>query len=169
MYAIIRTETLLFPGNPVSDLLTWVAILTLVVGILGALTQTDIKRTLSFILISHIGYMIWGIALDTEAGLMAVVFYVAHHIVIQTSLFMVVGLLERRGGTANMDRLAGLAKIAPVLAVLYFIPAMNLGGIPPFSGFLGKVALIDASVQKGGWEAYTMAGVGVFVLSLIHI
>lgn len=163
VYAIIRTETLLFPGNPVSDLLTWVAILTLVVGILGALTQTDIKRTLSFILISHIGYMIWGIALDTEAGLMAVVFYVAHHIVIQTSLFMVVGLLERRGGTANMDRLAGLAKIAPVLAVLYFIPAMNLGGIPPFSGFLGKVALLDASVQKGGWEAYTMAGVGVFV------
>ena len=163
VYAIIRTETLLFPASRLDDLLTWCAILTLVVGILGALTQADIKRTLSFILISHIGYMIWGVALSTERGVMAVVFYVAHHIIIQTSLFMVIGLIERRGGSANMDRLAGLGRIAPILAVLYFIPAMNLGGIPPFSGFLGKVALIEASVQAGTWQSYALAGVGVLV------
>ena len=163
VYAIIRTETLLFPDSRVDDLLTWVAILTLVVGILGALTQGDIKRTLSFILISHIGYMIWGIALATPRGMMAVVFYVAHHIVIQTSLFMVIGLIERRGGSANMDRLAGMARIAPILGILYFVPAMNLGGIPPFSGFIGKVGLIEASVEVGSWQAYAMAGVGVFV------
>lgn len=163
VYAIIRTETLLFPGNRVDNLLALVAAATLIVGILGALTQSDIKRTLSFILISHIGYMIWGIALATPEGLMAVVFYVAHHIVIQTSLFMVVGLIERRGGSANTDRLAGLAKIAPVLGILYFIPAMNLGGIPPMSGFLGKVGLIDASVHAGTWQGYALAGVGVLV------
>lgn len=163
VYAIIRTETLLFPESRVDDLLALVAAATLVVGILGALTQSDIKRTLSFILISHIGYMIWGISLATPEGLMAVVFYIAHHIVIQTSLFMVVGLIERRGGSANTDRLAGLAKIAPILGVLYFIPAINLGGIPPFSGFLGKVGLIDASVQAGTWQGYVLAGVGVFV------
>ncbi|WP_030015298.1 Na+/H+ antiporter subunit D [Curtobacterium sp. S6] len=163
VYAIIRTETLLFPGGTVDNLLAFVAAATLIVGILGALTQSDIKRTLSFILISHIGYMIWGISLSTPEGLMAVVFYVAHHIVIQTSLFMVVGLIERRGGSANTDRLAGLAKIAPILGILYFIPAMNLGGIPPFSGFLGKVGLIDASVRAGTWQGYALAGVGVFV------
>ncbi|WP_129657266.1 Na+/H+ antiporter subunit D [Rothia uropygialis] len=163
VYAIIRTETLLFPGSRVDNLLALVAAATLIVGIFGALTQSDIKRTLSFILISHIGYMIWGISLATPEGMMAVVFYIAHHIVIQTSLFMVVGLIERRGGSANTDRLAGLAKIAPVLGILYFIPAMNLGGIPPFSGFLGKVGLIDASVHAGTWQGYALAGVGVFV------
>ncbi|GGH64061.1 Na+/H+ antiporter subunit D [Rothia aerolata] len=163
VYAIIRTETLLFPSGGLSTLLSIVAVLTLFVGILGALAQTDIKRMLSFILISHIGYMIWGIALDSELGLTTVVFYLAHHIVIQTGLFLVVGLMERRGGSANTQRLGGLLKITPWLAVLYFIPAINLGGIPPFSGFLGKVGLLQGSVEVGTWQAYLMAGVGVLV------
>lgn len=81
VYAIIRTETLLFPGGQLSTLLGVVAGLTLLVGILGALAQGDIKRLLSFILISHIGYMIWGISLNNELGLTTVVFYIAHHIV----------------------------------------------------------------------------------------
>lgn len=163
VYAIIRTETLLFPEGNLDTLLGVVAGLTLFVGILGALAQGDIKRLLSFILISHIGYMIWGISLGNELGLTTVVFYIAHHIVIQTGLFMVVGLVERRGGSANVRRLGGLVKIAPVLAVLYFIPAINLGGIPPFSGFIGKVGFIEASVENGSALAYVNAGIGVLV------
>ncbi|WP_237200642.1 Na+/H+ antiporter subunit D [Rothia nasimurium] len=163
VYAIIRTETLLFPEGRLDTLLGVVAGLTLLVGILGALAQGDIKRLLSFILISHIGYMIWGISLGNELGLTTVVFYIAHHIVIQTGLFMVVGLIERRGGSTNVRRLGGLIKIAPVLALLYFIPAINLGGIPPFSGFIGKVGFIEASVENGGALAYINAGIGVLV------
>lgn len=163
VYSIIRTETLLFPGEHLNTLLSIVAILTLFVGILGALAQKDIKRLLSFTLISHIGYMIWGISLATEEGLTTVVFYIAHHIVIQTALFMVVGLIERRAGTTNTDCLGGLMAISPALAVLYFVPALNLGGIPPFSGFIGKIGLLQASANVGTWQAYTMAGVGVFV------
>lgn len=171
VYSIIRTETLLFPGGALNTLLSVVAALTLFIGILGALAQTDIKRMLSFILISHIGYMIWGIALDNELGLTTVVFYLAHHIVIQTGLFLVVGLMERRGGSTNMERLGGLLRIAPWLAVLYFIPAINLGGIPPFSGFLGKIGFLQASVELGTWQAYMMAATGVLVslLTLIAI
>ena len=75
-------------------------------GILGALAQTDIKRILSFILVSHIGYMIFGLGLATEAGLAATVYYVAHHITVQTTLFLVTGLIENRAGTANIDRLS---------------------------------------------------------------
>lgn len=169
VYSIIRTETLLFPGGHLDTLLAIVAILTLLVGILGALAQKDIKRLLSFTLISHIGYMIWGIALGSELGLTTVVFYIAHHIVIQTALFMVVGLLERRAGTTNIDRLGGMLAISPVLAVLYMVPALNLGGIPPFSGFIGKVGLLQASANEGSWQAYAMAGVGVFVSLLTLI
>src|SRR5690554_7896277 len=67
VYAIIRTETILFPGNALGDALLVVALLTMVVGILGAVAQADIKRLLSFTLVSHIGYMIFGIAMGTVA------------------------------------------------------------------------------------------------------
>lgn len=151
VYAMIRTQTLLFPGSPLQSLLLWAALLTMVVGILGAVAQDDIKRMLSFTLVSHIGYMVLGIALGSATGLSAAIFYVAHHITIQTTLFLVAGLIERRGGTTSMARLGGLARMSPLLAVLFFLPAFNLGGIPPFSGFLAKVGLMQAGAQQGGW------------------
>lgn len=154
VYAIVRTETLLFRDNDLSDLLMWVAVLTMIIGILGALVQTEIKRMLSFTLTSHIGYMVFGIALGTQTGYAAAIYYVAHHILVQTSLFMVVGLIERRGGSSNMEQLGSLAKLAPFLAVLYFIPAMNLAGIPPFSGFIGKVGLVIGGVEDGSAMAW---------------
>jgi multicomponent Na+:H+ antiporter subunit D len=169
VYSIIRTETVLFPGDRLDDLLMWVALLTMVVGILGALAQIDIKRMLSFTLISHIGYMIFGVAVGTQEALSATVYYVAHHIVIQTSLFLVAGLIERRGGSTNVDRLAGMARISPLLALLYLVPALNLGGIPPFSGFLGKTGLLQAGVNQGDGLAYALVAgsVAVSLLTLL--
>ena len=140
----------------------------MVIGILGAVAQNDIKRLLSFTLVSHIGYMLFGIALASQAGLGASIFYVAHHITVQTTLFLVVGLVERRGGTTSLERLGGLAKIAPGLAILFFIPAMNLAGIPPLSGFLGKVGLLEAGVAQGTPLAYTLV-VGSVVTSLLTL
>ena len=163
VYAMIRTETLLFPGEHVNALLLVVAALTMVVGILGALAQTDIKRILSFILVSHIGYMIFGLGLATEAGLAATVYYVAHHITVQTALFLVTGLIENRAGTANIDRLGSLAKVSPFVSVLFLVPALNLGGIPPFSGFLGKVGLLRGGVEQATPLAYTLVGVSLLV------
>ena len=161
VYAMVRTETLLFPGDRINTLLMVVAGLTMLVGILGALAQTDIKRMLSFTLVSHIGYMVFGLAVASIVGIGAAVFYVVHHITVQTSLFLVTGLIERRGGTANMDRLGGLAKLSPLLAVLYFIPAINLAGIPPFSGFLGKLGLMQAGVELGTPLAYILVAASV--------
>ncbi|WP_207344914.1 Na+/H+ antiporter subunit D [Arthrobacter sp. E3] len=168
VYAIIRTETLLFPSERFNTLLLVVALLTMIVGILGAVAQTDIKRMLSFTLVSHIGYMIFGVGLASVLGLAATIFYVIHHITIQTSLFMVAGLVERRGGNSSIARLGGLAKLSPILAVLYFIPAMNLSGIPPFSGFLGKLGLLQAGVADGSAMAYVLV-VGAVVASLLTL
>jgi multicomponent Na+:H+ antiporter subunit D len=171
VYAMVRTETLLFPGDTLNTPLMVAALLTMVVGILGALAQSDIKRLLSFTLVSHIGYMVFGLAMSSVAGLGAAVYYVAHHITIQTSLFLVTGLIERRGGSSSMDRVAGLAKLSPLLAVLFFIPAMNLAGIPPFSGFLGKLGLLQAGVQLGTPLAYALVigGVLTSLLTLLAI
>ncbi|HWS58420.1 MAG TPA: Na+/H+ antiporter subunit D [Actinotalea sp.] len=168
VYAVIRTQTLLFPDGRLDDLLLGAALATMVVGILGAVAQNDIKRLVSFTLVSHIGYMIFGIALSSDAGLSSAIFYVTHHITVQTALFLVVGLMERRGGSTSLDELGGLAKIAPVLAVLFFVPAMNLAGIPPMSGFLGKTGLLQAGVAAGTWPA-TLLVVGSVTTSLLTL
>jgi multicomponent Na+:H+ antiporter subunit D len=168
VYAIIRTQTLLFPGGALDDLLMWAALATMLIGILGAVAQTDLRRLLSFTLVSHIGYMVFGIALGTAAGLAGAIFYVAHHIAIQTTLFLVAGLVERQGGTTSIDRLGGLARRAPLLAVLFFVPAMNLAGIPPLSGFIGKLGLLEAGVAEGSALAYTLVAGGV-VTSLLTL
>jgi multicomponent Na+:H+ antiporter subunit D len=160
VYAIIRTETLLFPGEELTDILLVGALLTLTMAILGAIVQSDLKRVLSFTLVSHIGYMIFGVALGSVAGLAAAIFYAVHHITIQTALFLASGLVERRGGSTSSRRLGGLAHLAPVLGVLYFIPAMNLAGIPPLSGFVGKLGLFRAGIAEGGWLVYTVVAAG---------
>jgi multicomponent Na+:H+ antiporter subunit D len=168
VYAIIRTQTLLFPGGALDQVLMWAALATMLVGILGAVAQTDIRRILSFTLVSHIGYMVFGIALSTAAGLAGAIFYVVHHIAIQTTLFLVAGLVERTGNSTAVDRLGGLAKASPLLAILFFVPAMNLAGIPPFSGFIGKLGLLQAGVQVGGWLPYVLVAGGV-VTSLLTL
>jgi formate hydrogenlyase subunit 3/multisubunit Na+/H+ antiporter MnhD subunit len=88
VYAIIRTETIIFPGSELNPVLMVLALLTMVVGVLGAVAQADIKRLLSFTLVSHIGYMILGVALGSAAGTSAAIFYIVHHIVVQTTLFL---------------------------------------------------------------------------------
>ncbi|WP_369132442.1 Na+/H+ antiporter subunit D [Modestobacter sp. I12A-02662] len=168
VYAIIRTQTLLFPGGALDTVLMCAALATMLIGILGAIAQTDIRRILSFTLVSHIGYMVFGIGLATSAGLAGAIFYVAHHIAIQTTLFLVAGLVERQGGSTAVDRLGGLAKASPLLAVLFFVPAMNLAGIPPFSGFIGKLGLLRAGVAEGSPLALVLVAGGV-VTSLLTL
>jgi multicomponent Na+:H+ antiporter subunit D len=168
VYAVIRTQTLLFPGGAFDDVLMWAALATMVIGILGAVAQTDIRRILSFTLVSHIGYMVFGISLASQAGLAGAIFYVVHHIAIQTTLFLVAGLVERQGGSTSVDRLGGLAVGSPLLAILYFVPAMNLAGIPPFSGFIGKLGLLEAGIADGGWLPVVLVAGGA-VTSLLTL
>jgi multicomponent Na+:H+ antiporter subunit D len=150
VYALLRTQTLLFPADtqPGTVLLV-VAGLTMVVGVFGAITQNDIKRILSFHIVSQIGYMIMGLGMFTVAGLAGAVIYIIHHIVVKTTLFLVAGLIEQRTGTAQIAELSGLRRLEPVLAVLFILPALSLAGIPPFSGFVAKLALVQAGLSTG--------------------
>lgn len=161
IYAIIRLQFLLFPENPLTDLLGVLALFTMIVGILGAVAQDDVKRLLSFTLVSHIGYMVWGIALATAASLAAAIFYAAHHILVQGTLFLIVGLIELRTGTTSGRRLSNLARTAPILAIMYLISGMNLVGIPPFSGFIGKLGLAEASAEVATPMAWWLLGGGL--------
>ena len=168
VYSIIRVKMTMFPDGSLSTLLMWVALATMVIGVMGALAQNDIKRLLSFTLVSHIGYMIFGVALGTPHGLSGAIFYAVHHILVQTSLFLVVSLIERQMGSSQLRRLGSLLYTAPVIALLYMIPALNLGGIPPFSGFIGKVLLIQAGAEEGSWLSWVLI-IGAVVTSLLTL
>jgi multicomponent Na+:H+ antiporter subunit D len=163
VYAIIRTETLLFPAPELNGALLVVAALTMIIGVLGAVAQTDIKRLLSFTLVSHIGYLILGIGLGTVDGMSATIYYVVHHIVVQTALFLAAGLIEQVGGSTAIPKLGGMLAAAPVVAILYLVPALNLGGIPPFSGFLGKLGLFEAAISSGDGFAWINVAAGALV------
>ncbi|MFJ1459494.1 Na+/H+ antiporter subunit D [Nocardia wallacei] len=168
VYAIIRMHTLLFPSDSFDNVLMVCGLFTMLIGILGAIAQSDIKRLLSFTLVSHIGYLMFGVGLNTAAGLTGTVFYVAHHILVQTTLFLVVGLIERQAGSASLSRLGGLLAASPALALLFGIPALNLGGIPPLSGFIGKAALLQAGVADGSVLAWVLVS-GSILTSLLTL
>jgi multicomponent Na+:H+ antiporter subunit D len=149
VYAIIRTQTLLFPtadGGP-SGLLLTIAGLTMVIGVLGAIAQDDVKRILSFHIVSQIGYMIFGLGLFSVAGVAGAIFFVTHQIVVKTSLFLVGGLVEDAAGTGALHRIGGLQRRAPAIAALFMLAALSLAGIPPFSGFVAKLSLVEAGLE----------------------
>ncbi len=164
VYAIIRTQTLLVdPADRMGTLLLVVSALTMVVGVLGAIAQNDIKRILSFHIVSQIGYMIFGLALFTVAGLAGAIIYIVHHIIVKTTLFLVGGLVEHRTGTGRLDRVGGLLRSAPLLAVVFLVAALSLAGVPPLSGFVAKFALVEAGLSAHAW---VVVGVSLVVSAL---
>ncbi|MCS7172011.1 MAG: Na+/H+ antiporter subunit D [Armatimonadetes bacterium] len=150
VYALYRLFTTLSPLGGPDPLWLGVASCTMVFGVLGALAQEEIRRILSFHIVSQIGYMILGLALGTRAGLAAGIFYVLHNIAAKTALLLVSGAVERVWGTGHLSALSGLARIQPVLGILFLIPALSLSGIPPLSGFWGKMGLLVAGVAAYG-------------------
>jgi multicomponent Na+:H+ antiporter subunit D len=167
VYCLIRTQTLLFPGE-LEHLLLGVAGLTMVVGVLGAIAQGDIKRILSFHIVSQIGYMVMGLAVGGPAAIAATVFFVLHQIPVKTSLFLVEGVVEHNVGTGTLDRIGGLARRSGPLALCFALPALSLAGLPPFSGFVGKLGLISAGMDAGQ-PVVTGIALVVSILTLVSM
>ncbi len=167
VYAIVRTQTLLFPGS-LRPLLFAIAGLTMIVGVLGAIAQSDMKRILSFHIVSQIGYMIMGIAIGGVAAIAATVYFVLHQIPIKTSLFLVQGIVETETGSSALGRVGGLARRSGPLALLFLLPALSLAGLPPLSGFVGKVGLVEAGLDQRQWTIVAVSLVGS-VLTLISM
>lgn len=153
VYALIRAFTLLFVTDPefTHRLLLVIAGLTMVTGVLGAMAQNEIRRILSFHIVSQIGYMLMGLALLTPLALAGSVFYIIHHILVKTNLFLIGGIAEQRFGSGRLDVTGGLYRSAPVLSVLFFLSAMSLAGIPPLSGFFAKLTLVRSALDNGSY------------------
>jgi multicomponent Na+:H+ antiporter subunit D len=167
VYALIRTETLLFPGGQ-STLLLWIAGLTMIIGVIGAISHSDMKRILSFHIVSQIGYMVMGLAIGGPAAIAATVFFVLHQIPIKASLFLVEGVVSNETGTSAFDRVGGMARRSGWLALLFLLPALSLAGLPPFSGFVAKLGLVRAGFDDQAWAMVAVALVGS-LLTLISM
>ena len=150
VYALLRVFTLIFVDDPfLSNLFIGIAIITLISGILGAITQKNIRKIFSYLIISHIGFMIAGLGLMSKVALAGAVFYLIHDIIVKTNLFMVTGLIYKITGTNNIDKASGLYLKYPLLSLVIAIPLFSVVGIPPLSGFWPKLSLImDAAHQQ---------------------
>lgn len=165
VYALLRVVPLLFGQvEGIYRLLLWTAVATMLAGVIGAVAQFHYRRVLGFHIVSQIGYMVLGLGLLASPApavrrlaLTAVVFYIAHHIVVKTNLYLIGGVVRRLGGSEELKSLGGLARAAPWLALLFGIPAASLAGIPPLSGFWAKLALVRAGLEAGEWWAVAAA------------
>ena len=150
IYAIYRIYAVVFDGDA---RYLWIGVLlfslTMAIGVLGAVGETTARSILAFHMVSQIGYILLGVALFTAAGLTAGIFYLLHHMIVKASLFLSTGAIEVRYGTGRIGKLSGMAKREPLIAVAFFVAALSLAGLPPFSGFVAKLSLIMAAVQAG--------------------
>jgi multicomponent Na+:H+ antiporter subunit D len=167
VYALIRVFTLLFVQD-VAYTHTIILVLagaTMVTGVLGAAAQNEFRRILSFHIVSQIGYMLMGLAIFTPLALAGAVFYIIHHIIVKTNLFLVSGLVRRLRGSYELNSLGGVYRLYPLLAALFLVPAFSLAGFPPLSGFWAKYTLVQAGLDAGH---YVIVGVALAV-SLLTI
>lgn len=173
VYALIRSFTLIFVHDTAytHQLLLIAAALTMLAGVMGAIVQSEMRRILSFHIISQIGYMVAGLALfgltsDPQLrifALAAAIFYIVHHIIVKTNLFLVSGVVHSLQGTYDLKPLGGLYRLRPGLAWAFAVPGMALVGVPPLSGFFAKLAIITVALSL---DQYVLVAVAL-VTSLL--
>ena len=146
--------------------LATLASITIVVGNVGALGQSSLKRMLAYSSVAQAGYMLAGVVVATRLGVQATVFYLAVYLLMNMASFAVIIARERETGFGDsIDALAGLGRERPALAWPMTVSMLALAGIPATAGFMGKFYLIDAAVSGG----YTWLGVVIVIGSMISL
>ncbi len=151
VYALMRTFTIILP--PVGDswlmqVVLYVGVATMVVGALGAIVQTDLRRLFSYLLVASIGFMMVGISIQSEQALAATLFYMVHSILVMSALFLISGIVYHYRGNLDLRSLSGLYKDYPMLSLMFLILVFMASGFPPFSGFWPKLVLISESLKS---------------------
>lgn len=144
-------------GSPIFQYSVYVlALLSMVLGVLGALSQDNIKGILSFHIVSQVGYIALALSLGTEFGLAAAIFYLIHHMVVKTNLFLAAAYIEQRGQGLKVSRLGGLWQSETFLSVMFLFSALSLVGVPPLSGFWAKVFTLQAALNNQDYVALVL-------------
>ncbi|MFD6209630.1 Na+/H+ antiporter subunit D [Peribacillus sp. NPDC060253] len=153
IYSIFRTYTLLFYHDQdfTHTFLAVLAILTIIIGVIGAIAYWDVKKIIIYNIIIAVGVIIFGISVMNEQALSGSILYIIHDMLIKGALFLLVGIMIKISGTDDLRDMGGLIKQYPVLAWTFFIAAISLAGIPPFSGFAGKLLILQGAAESGAY------------------
>ncbi|MBD7983895.1 Na+/H+ antiporter subunit D [Sporosarcina sp. Sa2YVA2] len=173
MYAMIRVFTLIFYHEPqiTHTLIGIMAVITLIGGSVGAIAYNDLRRIVSYNVIISVGFILIGLAVSTESALQGTIYYLIHDMIVKALLFLIAGTIIYLTGKTKIEKMSGLIQNYPVLGWMFFVTMLSLAGIPPLSGFIGKVYIGQGSIEAG---AFILLGIGflssIFVLySLLRI
>ncbi|KIL42600.1 Na+/H+ antiporter subunit D [Jeotgalibacillus soli] len=166
IYAIIRTYTLFFYHDTgyTHMILGVLSMLTIVVGVIGALAYRDVKEIIIYNIIIAVGVILYGVSVMTPEAIEGSIFYLLHDMIIKAALFMLAGIMIAIVGSSHLKDMGGLIKEYPWVGWTFFIAALSLAGIPPFSGFVGKLLIV-----QGGFRAEEYIGPGLILLSSLLV
>ncbi len=148
VYALVRIYRDVFLCNPaLGNVLSILGLASIIVGALGAIGQTDIKRMLAFSSVSQIGYIVLGAATGSALGFAGAVMHFFNHATFKSLLFVDAAAILHQTGTRDMDQMGGLAKKMPVTSTSSILGLLSMAGIPPLSGFWSKLLVVLAVWQ----------------------
>ena len=151
IYALFRTFTLMFPINPdvTHTIIGVMAVLTIILGCMGALAGKDVLQIAVYNVVIGVGFILIGLATGTEAGFAGAVYYLLHDMIAKTLLFLLIGTMIIVTGETVVKNMSGLIRNYPLFGWIFFLVMLALAGIPPFSGFLGKVLIGQGTIENG--------------------
>ncbi|MGV2940024.1 Na+/H+ antiporter subunit D [Mesobacillus sp. LC4] len=166
VYSITRTYTLFFyhDAGYTHQLLQILAIMTIIAGVIGALAFTDIKKIIIYNIIVAVGVILYGVSVLTPESLTGSVFYLIHDMNIKAALFLLVGIIVVITGTSDLNKISGMINRYPALGWTFFIATLALAGIPPLSGFAGKLMIV-----RSGFETESYIGAFVVLMSSLLV
>lgn len=139
----------LIPNSSLSILLMFIGSLTIVVAVMMALVQHNLKKLLSYHAVSQVGYMVLGIGTGVPIGMAGGIFHMVNHSIYKSCLFLGAGSVEHKTGTTELDKLGGLAKWMPITFITFLITALSISGVPPLNGFFSKWMVYQGVVEVG--------------------
>ncbi len=152
---------------------TWVlaviAVLSMTLGNMSALVQTDLKRLLAYSSIAHAGYVMLGILTADEMGMAAAVFYVIGYLLMNLGCFYVIYNIAPNGQNVTFDDLKGLSRRSPLLALTLLVSAFGMAGIPPTIGFIGKFMIFTGAIHKGFYALVIIAVMNAAVAAFYYL